>query len=402
MKKNPVFTAILLFLAVSVYLSGQEGSFVPIVSQIRAEVRNNLVRLTWEDSPDAQGYVFIFRSTRDFSGSVPANIRPVVVSYGVQSYIDDSDGLDSLFYFIAASDTQGRRYDVIIPHINSTSVNFSGVFIGQVPPPTAPEMEPVQGISNLRARQDGERVVITFTVTGPRKNAVLYRSMQPVRQPQDLLDAVIVQSGLESPFVDNPVPGLFWYYALIFEDEIFDGNMGIMPGINATTSSVIVSGDRTTERPIRPIPLPAMALGNTISDGFFLSEVIRQVPLDEETLNMLRDTGLPPKASLVLRNPRIFTVDLQAPSGGEDSALFQIISEFFVKRDWEGAHTSLLRYLSLPRSKDIEARARFYLGQTLYFTGDYNGALFEFLMIKTLHPVEANIWIDATLSAMVH
>ncbi len=111
---------------------------------------------------------------------------------------------------------------------------------------------------------------------------------------------------------------------------------------------------------------------------------------------------MPEKAPLEQRRPRVFTIDLQAPFGGEDSALFQIISDSFINRDWEKARTDLLHYLSLPRSKDVEARARFYLGQTLYFSGYYRGALFEFLAIKSFHPVEANMWIDSTLSAMVH
>jgi len=62
----------------------------------------------------------------------------------------------------------------------------------------------------------------------------------------------------------------------------------------------------------------------------------------------------------------------------------------------------LQHYLSLPRSKGVEARARFYLGQTLYFIGNYRGALFEFLSIKSIHPVEANMWIDSILAAMVY
>jgi hypothetical protein len=400
--KNPaVFTAVILFLAVSAGLYAQNGAS-PVVSQIKAEARNNLIRLTWVDSPDARGPVYIFRSTRPFTGTIPANIRPVIVRYGEQYYIDDSDDISNLYYFIAASDTAGRRYDVIIPHTNSTNVNLSAAEAQAEPAAPEPQAEPVQGISNLRAVQDGERVVISFDVTGQRKNAVLYRSAHPVRRPQDLLDAVIVRSGFDSPFVDFPVPGISWYYVLIFEEEISAGRMGITPGVNATVSAVTISEDRIAERALRPIPLPVMTLGNAAPESYFLPEASGQAPLSEGTARMLRNTEMPAKAPHAPRKPRIFTIDLQAPSGGEDSALFQIVNEYFVRRDWEGARTGLLHYLSLPRSKDVEARARFYLGQTLYFTGNYRGALFEFLTIRSLHPVEANIWIDAILSAMVY
>jgi len=399
MKKTPVFLVILLVLAVSA--AAQDSGNPYVVSHVSAEARNNLIRLTWIDSPDARGPVYIFRSSRPFSGSIPANIRPVVVRYGEQYYIDDSDDLENLYYFVAASDVSGRRYDIIIPRMNSTVVNISGTAVG-IPDEKEPETVPVEGIYNLTARLEGEKVVVTFDVNGPRKNAILYRSTQPVKEPRDLLNAIMVQSGFDSPFTDFPVPGLSYYYALVFEDEISGGSMGIMPGINATISAVTFFDERTAERALRPIPLPTITLNNDMRDGFFLPDAAGSAPLNENTAKIIRNIPVPEKAPLELRRPRVFTIDLQAPFGGEDSALFQIISDSFINRDWEKARTDLLHYLSLPRSKDVEARARFYLGQTLYFSGYFRGALFEFLAIKSFHPVEANMWIDSTLAAMVH
>jgi len=403
--KKPFFY-IVLTLVLALPLAAQDGDFTPgdftpYVSRIRAESRNNLIRLTWVDSPDVRGPVYIFRSTRPFSGAIPANIRPVVVRYGEQYYIDDTDDLENLYYFIVASDTAGLRYEIILPQINSINVNIHGTPVTQAPPPAAAVPEPVQGISNLRARRDGERVIVTFDTSFPRRNAVLYRSMQPVRQPQDLLNAVIVQSGIASPFDDFPVPGISWYYTVIYEDDISGGSIGIRPGINSTTSAVVISADDATQMALRPIPLPVMTLRDTMPESFFLSDFSRNIPLSEGAARML-EGSLPSRDPLTLKAPRVFVIDLQSPSSGEESALFQILKDFFEKRDWEGARVALLNYLSLPRSRDVEARARFYLGQTFYFTGNYREALFEFLWIQSLHPVEAKAWIDATLSAMVY
>ena len=392
--KNLLFFIVLMY-TLAAPLAAQED-FNPYVSRIRAEPRNNLIRLTWVDSPDARGPVYIFRSTRPFSGSVPANIRPVVIGYGEQYYIDDSDDLENLYYFIVASDTAGLRYETVIPQLNSIRVN-----IYETPVVEVPAIAPVQGISNLRASRNGDMVVVTFDETPPRGNVVLYRSMHPVRQPHDLLNAVVVQSEISSPFVDFPVPGITWYYTVIYEDDISGGSMGIRPGVNTTISAVVISADDAIQRSLRPIPLPVLTLRDTMPESFFLSDFSRFIPLSEGSARML-ERSLPPKVPLTLKNPRVFAVDLQSPSSGEGSALFQIVKEFFEKRDWEGARVGLLHYLSLPRSSDVEARARFYLGQTLYFTGSYREALFEFLSFKSLYPVEANIWIDATLSAMVY
>jgi len=409
MEKRRISTFLALFLTICAGLSSQSREASPYVTQIRAEPRNNLIRITWVDSPDARGPVYIFRSARPFIGSIPANIRPVTVRYGIQYYIDDIDDIENIYYFIAASDTSGRRYDVIIPQINSTNVNLSQtqtqVTDPDIPPPAVmAEIRPpvpVQGISNLRASRDGERVIITYNNSSPGKNAVLYRSMHPVSQPQDLLNASIVQSGIRSPFVDFPVPGFTWYYVVVYEEEISSGNIGIRSGINATTTSVIISGDQTVEQALRPIPLPMLALRNAVGEGFFLPEVTEQIPLSVQAANLLRNSRMTDKVPLVLKTPRVFVVDLESPSSGEESALFQIVNEQFCLLDWEGARVSLQHYLSLPRTRDVEARARFYLGQTLYYTGNYREALLEFLFIRSIHPVEANNWIDAILEAMV-
>jgi len=395
------FTAFfLLFLAFNLDLLAQSRDFTPYVTQIRVEVRNNLIRITWVDSPDARGPVYIFRSARPFTGTIPANIRPIVVSYGDQYYIDDADDMENLYYFIAASDTSGQRYDIILPRINSTSLISAQTdpYI-VIAPPT--QTEAAEGIHNIKVSLDGDRVIITFDTSGPRRNVILYRSTQPVRRPQDLLNAVIVQSRITSPFVDSPVPGLNWYYTAIYEDDIATGSMGIRPGINTTTTPVSISGINT-ERSIRPVPLPLLSLRSPNSNSFFFTEIPEETPLSIESSNVLRETQMPPKNPLTLKSPRVFTDDLVAPTGGEESALFQIIVEYFVTFEWETARSSLQNYLAIPRSREIEARARFYLAQTLYYTGSYREALMEFLSFRSFHLAEANSWIEAVLTAMVY
>jgi len=401
MKKLYFLAIIALFFSINI--GAQDRNAVPHVTDISVESRNNLIRLTWVDSPQARGPVFIFRAARPFIGSIPANIRPVEVRYGQQYYIDDTDDMENVFYFIAASDTNDTArsiYGLIIPHVNSISVNTTHSGEQQVITQPPAVRESIPGISNIWAVQDGERVVITYDSSVPRRSVILYRSMHPVRQPQDLLNAVVVQSGIASPFIDVTVHGITWYYAVIYEDEISSGSMGIRPGVNATVSPVTISSQQTGERSLRPIPLPILTLRSAITE--WIPESPEQVPLSIESVNMLRHTQMPQKMPMILKTPRFFSVDLEAPAGGEESALFQIIMEYFVHFDWENAQISLQHYLSLPRSKDVEIRARFYLGQTLYYTEKYREALMEFLTFRTHYPAEANNWIEAVLSAMVY
>jgi len=400
----PIFALLLVFPA---NVSAQSRDSIPHISKISVESRNNLIRLSWTDSPAAKGPVYIFRSARPFVSSIPANIMPVTVRYGQEYFIDDTDDLENIHYFIAASDTSGRRYDIILPQVNSTGLNYihdpnnreSASLPARETRGSSSDVS--RGISNIAAKQEGERVIITYDASGQSRNAILYRSIQPLRQVQDLLNAVIVQSRITSPFIDLPVPGISWYYAVIFEDEISSGNLSIRPGVNATVTPVTIAVQDAADRTLRPIPLPILTLRNTMPEGFF-QEIPEQIPLSTASADLLNKTRMPQKIPLALKGPRVFAVDLQAPTGGEESALFQIISEYFIKFDWKNALAGLRHYLSLPRSKDIEARARFYLGQTLYYSGNHREALMEFLFFRAHHPAEAGSWINAVLAAMVY
>jgi hypothetical protein len=261
---------------------------------------------------------------------------------------------------------------------------------------------PESGISGLVARTEGESILITYNVTGKPKNAVLYRSLHPVTRPEDLLKAEIVRFGVNSPFIDYPIPGISWYYAVMAEDEIAGGNVSIYPGRNATSrAAIIAAADMPRSAPkVRSMPLPAISVSNAIAGSDYFSEIREPVPLREETvkaLSKVEEVSLAPPE----KKPRVFTRDLDVPAGGEDSALMRIVQGPFIKRDWGAANEELQRYLSLPRSAAVESRARFYLGQTCYFIGKFREALLEFLFVRSMHPKEANVWIDAALSAMV-
>jgi hypothetical protein len=402
MKKISFFSVIILIFAVC-GLNAQSRASITYVSQIKAETRNNLVRISWVDSPDARGPVYIYRSARPFSGSVPANIKPIVVKYGTQFFIDEVEDMNSLFYFIAASDVSGQRYETVIYQINSINVSLTQEQTGQpdARQPVPSVIEQWHIVSDIWTRRDGDKIVITYTSSNPGKNVILFRSVYPVSQPNDLANAFIVQSGNSSPFVDTPVPGIFWYYAIVYEEDILYGNVRIRPGVNATASAVIIRDNYEAESFMRPIPLPALTLNNYVSDGF-LADMTHEESLSWTSANMLKLTEKSEKPPLELKWPRIYAMDLESPQDGEESALFQILEDYFVHFEWESARDNLQEYLSLPRTNELQTRARFYLGQAHYFTKNYREALWEFLSFRSINPEEANSWIDATLSAMVY
>jgi hypothetical protein len=406
-----VITPGLIFPLFAFSQTGSEGAvFAPFVSQLSAETRNNLVRLSWQDSRDARGPVYIFRSTRPFRGDqLPGDIKPVEVPYGAQSYVDENEGAGTIYYFAAASDEQGRRYDILIPYNNTIPVNTAApsgetLRVAEAPAPAEPEQSPGgPGISGLEARVEGEGITLSYRTAGEDKNTVLYRGVQPLRTTADLLQAVIIQSGPARSFTDYPVPGIPYYYAVIFEDELIQGDVKIFPGRNATVQGVEIPagasriGQPGAQERLRSMPLPMISIYNAVPGSDSYSEIPGYTPLKPEAAKAVGDiqrvTPNPPP----LRKPRAFSRDLEAPAGGEESQLRTIVQGPFVQQDWQTCRTELLRYLSLPRSSLSEARARFYLGQVYYFSGSNREALVEFLMVQSHYPLEAKEWLSAVL-----
>lgn len=410
--KTPQFRPVIFLVSLlvfqtlfSVYAQTQNAGsvFAPFVSQLRGEVKNNLIRLSWVDSRDVRGPVFVYRSQIPFDTAHPYYmVHPIEAPYGVQSYIDEVENPGEWHYFIAASDERGQRYEIFMPYGNTVTVTVEETQNESSPPVRGPDTS--SRIIGLEAAVRGDGVLISFRLSTPVKNPLLYRSVSPITKTRDLLNAVLVEDEILSPFMDYPVPGIPYYYAVIAEDELVSGNVGIYPGYNATIRAVEVSsGSRVGlgDSPgIRSIPLPLISV-NAVSPGSGYEDIPSPTPLSPEAaraVNSLIRQRTDPK--LLQKTPRVFDEDLEPPSGGEEYALRSITQGSFRNRDWPVCRDELLQYLSLPRSAASESRARFYLAQAHYFTGSYRESLFEFLTVQSEYPGETTEWIQAALAMM--
>jgi TolA-binding protein len=150
------------------------------------------------------------------------------------------------------------------------------------------------------------------------------------------------------------------------------------------------------------MPLPLISLYTAVPGAEGLSEPPPPTPLSPEAAKALGTIQAPRKTRPEpVRKKRAFDQDLEAPAGGEEYPLRSIVQGSFTKGDWKNAIEELLHYLSLPRSRSSEARARFYLGQAYYFSGAFREALFEFLFVQPYYPEESKEWVQAGLAALV-
>ena len=419
----------LLLLLIFIFpLASQE---VTNVSQLQGEVRNNLIRLSWQNRSAFQSPVYIYRTPFPVQDELIhpdfllfEGVRPTEIPFGITFYVDEVEYHGTYYYFIAVSDAEGRHYNELIPNVNFIEVNVSS---GLNPPQFTPAVSgqaasvititpqflgPVpgaqsgqSGISALQIIPQSDRVIISF-LRGNTRSAALYRSIRPIMHTPDLLRAVIVQTGINSPFVDFPVPGIPYYYAVINEDDLVRGTVAIIPGVNSSINPVEVSTGRddmeitAPVQAIRLIPLPQLrpsTENSTVRD----QSTSRESRLNPPLASLLQAIPERPLVDPTTRSPEIFAIDMDIrPSAGEDFALNIILTGSFMDRDWHNARDELSRFLALPRGLSAAARARFYLGQCFYFLNMPREALFEFLAIQDTFPDESREWVQASLELM--
>jgi hypothetical protein len=377
-----VHRRILVGIFVIALFAGSAGAqesevFAPFVSRLEVEIRNSLIRLSWKDSPDIRGPVYVYRSDLPFSARsvLPA---PVEVPYGTCSYLDEAARPGVLHYFVAASDGWNQKYILFIPHTNMTSItvrpeNIRG-FLETPRQSRAPE-----GINGINASIEGNRVIISFSGADNTKKLILCRSLNPIRQQEDLLSALIIQRRISSPVVDYPLPGITYYYALLYEEDINTGLFHIRPGSNVTGPVQILFTAAGSGR----LPMPELRLPSPLWERAPETSAVSPARRNSKTSIM---------------EPVVFSEDLKTGGvGGEDYQLRTIVQGYFSLKKWDYAGEELRRFLDLPRAKLSHARARFYLGQVYYFQGRLRDALFEFLQAQDDFPGETNVWIRAVL-----
>jgi hypothetical protein len=387
-----------------------EMVFAPFISSLSADAKDDVVKLVWTDARDVKGSVIIFRSQKPFEGSKgDFSTKLAEVPYGAGSYIDHPPSPGVWYYFVAATDEANIRYDIMIPYVNTISAQVKepdAAVLAAASVAPGGTVATVSAFSDIHAAVQGDSVVVSYA-GGAGSGAILYRSATPIARIQDLLGAVIVLAGAQaSPFVDYPVPGIGYYYAILAEDELKSGKVSIVQGRNATASSVEVPAGRYRvglpgpQRDTRSMPLPLIS----VEAAYPAAATGAPPPAVPATLSPAATkavAGLAPakieQKPVVQRKPRAFPQDLEAPAGGEEYALRSIVQGPFAKRDWEESTAQLASYLSLPRSPASEARARYYLGQAYYFGGKPREALFEFLLVQKQYAAEAGEWIHSLL-----
>lgn len=432
--KRRAIVAALAALVLSGAQAQNAASFSPFPTRLRVAVKDNLTILNWLDSPDVKGKYVAYRSAQAAlkADNLDAATRLGEIATGVQTYADTPPDSAPYFYGVFALADDGSPYQVFLPMKNCTAVAVS---VGQAAPPSAakptaaapavpappaavkpaaPAGPPAASqafVSSLAAKARGDAIIVSYKAS-PKSRLVLYRGTAQILGAADLLDATLVAAftDKDGTFADFPVPGLDYYYAILGEEDLKAGRISLTADGNSLTRPVQVraaavsAGFAETPPASRTPPLPyflmedkAFGSGNVALDEG--PPPARPVsPETEKAIGALLAKA--PKAQPAMPSTSLLPEELSAPSGGEDYALSLIVSDRIAAKDWAGAQDQLRKYLSLNRGPSASARARFYLGESLAFTGSAREAFFEFLSARDFYPIETKPWIEYVLSRL--
>jgi hypothetical protein len=261
-------------------------------------------------------------------------------------------------------------------------------------------------VSSLSAESAQGVIRVSFRVDRPGRTLVLYRSTSAITRFSDLVGAVaVILDPAVSPYEETPPAGIPFYYAIADDELVKRGTALFTAGVNATSAPVSLPlGDAAAARIAHTRPLPYLVLERGVYTGEGVIPA-RDVPPRQEIGPKAEEAvaallaGLAPAPLEPLR-PVVLEIDRAASGGGEEFLLHVIATEAAAGAESAGAEVKLREFLSIRRDSRIEARARFYLGQALYFQHRRAEALVELLVAADHYYAAARPWVERCLEEL--
>jgi hypothetical protein len=365
------------------------------LSKFRFTRKDAEVNLTWEEAAGFSGRVAVYRSAEAFSvASLPKATKIAELAPGTKKYSDVPRLSGSYYYAILPLGLAKPSFQ------NGRNATGSPIVVELPAKVLLPE-------PSLAARVEEDSVIVEYVGPAGSDSLLLYRGTAPLVDATSLLTASVVATlrSSDKRFIDYPVPGIDYWYALLPEEELKAGRVSLVQGVSATPNPVRIPAEvigigMAAELPYsRTPPLPSFYLDRAISSSSPLFAFPGERPpareLAPETVKAISGllagypSAKPSPPSLVL-----LAAEQGKPTGGEDYALALIVREKLIKGENADAADQLRRYLSLNRGADAQARARFYLGVALSRIGEERAAIFEFLAAREAYPRPTGPWID--------
>lgn len=365
----------------------------PVVSALQASITGTTVKLDWIPAASVEGENIILRAERPITAAnyTSADRRGSVPS-GTGTFTDTVSENTSYYYAILTRDRDGTYYDFFLPASNSLLV-----------PVQVASAAPIQAasFSAFDAMTRNDAVIVTWKASVKNRNLVLYRSTSPFSGMSSLVQAVVISTFKDdgTPYVDYPVPGVPYYYAVIDDDTLRTGSAMFSEGTNTNRIPVEVpamyeKAQRERLATLRPMPLPWL---NPSSDPEIPALTFSK-QTEAKIATLVKE--VPPSKPVKALEPYMFRSDRNGSGIGEEYTLRTILEKDFNATSYDKAISELTEFLAIRRTDDTVARTHFYLGEAWYLKGEYRKALPEFLLAEDRYYNQAREWIEYTLAKM--
>ncbi len=409
MKKTALIILLLLFFSLFLPAQNTREVFAPFVSRLQATRENGSIKLTWRGSDDVDGNCIIYRHTEEINNSTFSGaVKVGEVTNEASSFVDYPEKTGTYYYAILLQNANGKIFKLFIPFRNITTKGITLDSLGT-------EMELAAEIRDINTQVQRDSILITFVPSKDDRELIVYRSISPIKQATDLAYAQTLRAfpSSRTSFQDFPVPGISYYYAILDSGLVKIGAISFKPGDNSTIiPASIPIGNRVglPETTVsRNLPLPLLPLSLNIATGEQLDSPRPSTPVLPRELDLSTNKAvttllsqLPEEIEKELK-PEILAEDKGTIiSGGEEYTLKSILSKEFAEKRWLESEKLLKNFLSVHRSMEIERRARFYLGQVLYFQNKYREAFMQFVLIRDNLYIHVSPWIDRLFSILIN
>ncbi len=380
------------------------------VTRLRAEPVGYQVKLTWVDSPDLKGTCVVYRSGEEITSQTLARATVIgSVDTGVGFYIDTPPDRSGWYYAVLIRETSGVLHSLLVQFRNKTSAPVAAQT-------SAPEEQLAAVITGIRAAptEPGDVIEVSFAASNPSRDLLLFWGPNAFSRSEDLLKATRTtpMDPGTTRYALAVLPGVDYWFAVLDAGLFKLGQAPLVKGANATaypvqlpvTASHGLPGIATASS--RGIPLPSLTIDRGVQTGQQIPQTnIPDLPAPRAISDATKKSIaalqqlLTPSAPKAL-HPEVLPSDATPTPGGELARLLEIVQGPFLGGDLPTARDKLTDFLSLPRKPELNARARFYLGQIDYFQGNARDALLEFLTAQDFYYEECATWIHACYASL--
>ena len=265
-------------------------------------------------------------------------------------------------------------------------------------------------VRDIQARSgNGKKIRITWQLPQSPEpslyNLLLYRTTEQITSYSQLkdLEPVATLTPDRSGYTDQVEDLRDYFYTVISETDKGPYDV-VLLSFNSTVTGVHLIAKKQTEAPIEnkdsETIYPDGSLRKTPLPFIDLIEGIDAEPLvSEATLSQLNSLtgGNSTTSKNPLLTPYIFEEDLVSPDGGDEYLLFEILKASFVTKKYKETIEKLNQLIGTNISEETRNRACFYLGESQYFSRNYEEAVRSFVKVQAAFPTLSKKWLEDSL-----